>query len=198
MNSKSQHWLLLVTNLPGRNQTLRMRIWRALKAAGAGLLRDGVYVLPETPESRQMLEEHAREIRSVAGSAHILNFEADSAGQNNTLMALFDRTNAYRECIARLDAWQKKLPNLSELEARKILATIAREAAVALATDFFPGRSQEQMQSSLAQAEAAVNARFSPDEPRPAHRKIPRRHVKDFQGKTWATRVLRLADSSLH
>jgi hypothetical protein len=29
-------WLLLVTNLPGRKQALRMRVWRALKAAGAG------------------------------------------------------------------------------------------------------------------------------------------------------------------
>jgi DNA-binding transcriptional regulator PaaX len=41
-------WLLLVTNLPGQNKTLRMRIWRAIKAAGAGMLRDGVYVLPQS------------------------------------------------------------------------------------------------------------------------------------------------------
>jgi hypothetical protein len=188
MNSKSRPWLLLVTNLPGQNQTLRMRIWRALKAAGAGLLRDGVYVLPQTPEFRQMFDQQAREIRAVAGSVQILHFEADSAGQQDALISLFDRTADYQEFIARLEAWRKNLPKLSEFEARKILAAIAREAAVTGATDLFPGKPQEQMHSALAQAEAAVNARFSPDEPRAAHRKIPRCQLKDFQAKTWATR----------
>ena len=35
-------WRLPITNLSGPNATLRMRIWRALKAAGAGLLLAGV------------------------------------------------------------------------------------------------------------------------------------------------------------
>lgn len=188
MNSKGQRWLLLVTNLPGRNQTLRMRIWRALKAAGAGLLRDGVYVLPDTPDSQGVFEERAGEIRAVAGSVHILHFDANSAEQQKALIALFDRTAGYQELIARLEAWRKKLPKLSELEARKTLAMITREAAATAATDLFPGKPQEQMHGTLTEAEAALNARFSPDEPRPAHRKIPRRQLKDFQGKTWTTR----------
>jgi len=44
------------------------------------------------------------------------------------------------------------------------------------------------VQSALADTEAALNARFSPNEPRPAHRKIPRRDLKDYCGRTWATR----------
>jgi hypothetical protein len=188
MNSKGQRWLLLVTNLPGRNQTLRMRIWRALKTAGAGLLRDGVYVLPDTPDSQVVFEEQSREIRAVAGSVHILHFDANSAEQQKALIALFDRTAGYQELIARLEAWRNKILKLSELEARKTLAMITREAAATAATDLFPGRPQEHMHSALAEAETALNARFSPDEPRPAHRKILRRQRKDFQGKTWATR----------
>ncbi len=44
---------------------LRMRIWRALKAAGAGPLRDGAYLLPNRELSRQVLEElgEFRELR---------------------------------------------------------------------------------------------------------------------------------------
>jgi hypothetical protein len=34
MNDSRPAWLLLITNQPGQNQTLRMRVWRALKAAG--------------------------------------------------------------------------------------------------------------------------------------------------------------------
>ena len=36
----------LVLSLPTRNSTIRMRVWRALKETGCGVLRDGVYLLP--------------------------------------------------------------------------------------------------------------------------------------------------------
>jgi hypothetical protein len=188
MNDNTPAWFLLITNLPGPNQTLRMRIWRALKAAGAGLLRDGVYALPQTAASRKIFEEQAREIRAVAGSAHILTFDSDSTEQHHMLVELFSRTADYQELHTRLDACRKKLGRLTELDARRALAAIARDVAVTSATDFFPGKSQGQVQSALADAEAALNARFSPNEPRPAHRKIPRRDLKDYRGRTWATR----------
>ena len=57
MTSPATTWLLLVSNLPGHNPTLRMRTWRALKAAGAGLLRDGAYLLPDVGSARKVLEE---------------------------------------------------------------------------------------------------------------------------------------------
>jgi hypothetical protein len=188
MNVNPLPWLLLVTNLPGQNQTLRMRIWRALKAAGAGLLRDGVYVLPQTAASRKIFEDQAREIRAVAGSAHILTFESDSIEQKGALVKLFDRTADYQELNTRLDACKKSLTKLTELDARRALAAIARDVAATVATDFFPGNSQGQVQGALADAEAALNAHFSPNEPRPAHRKIPRREPKDYRGRAWATR----------
>src|SRR5438270_185457 len=40
----------LVLSLPTRNSTLRMRLWRALKETGCGILRDGVYALPHGAE----------------------------------------------------------------------------------------------------------------------------------------------------
>jgi hypothetical protein len=188
MNVSNHAWLLLITNLPGQNQTLRMRIWRALKAAGAGLLRDGVYVLPQTPASRKLFEEQAFEMRTVAGTAHILAFESDSTEQHNALIELFDRTADYQELNTRIHACKQSLEKITELDARRGLAAIARDVAAIAATDFFPGISQGQVQSALADTEAALNARFSPNEPRPAHRKIPRRHSKDYCGRAWATR----------
>jgi hypothetical protein len=186
MNVESSRWLLLVTNLPGQNQTLRMRIWRALKAAGAELLRDGVYVLPESANAARLFEEQAGEIRAVGGTVYILYFE--SAEKDNDLISLFDRTADYQEFMTRLENWRRMLPKFSEIEARKTLVAITREASATAATDLFPGKPQKQMQTALAEAEAAFNARFSTDEPQPAHRKIPRRQIRDFQGKTWATR----------
>ena len=188
MNDKNSAWLLLITNLPGQNQTLRMRVWRALKAAGAGLLRDGVYVLPQSSASQKTFEQQALEIRAGGGIVHILSFQSDTIDQQNALLALFDRTADYQELNARLDVCRKKMAKMTELEARRGLATIARDLAATMATDFFPGKPQSQVQSAIADTEAAVNARFSPNEPRAAHRKIPSLDPKKFQNQTWATR----------
>jgi hypothetical protein len=38
----NDQWLVLIASLPGPSGTLRMRVWRALKGGGAGILRDGV------------------------------------------------------------------------------------------------------------------------------------------------------------
>jgi len=181
-------WLLLVTNLPGRNPTLRMRIWRALKASGAGLLRDGAYLLPNGERSRQVLREQGAEIKAAGGLVQVLSFDAESPGQNAELVALFDRTEDYAEAIGRLDALKRELANFTDPEARQRLAGITREVAAIVARDFFPGEPRKQMEGALADAEAAVNARFAPDEPHAAHRKIQLRDRKDYRGRTWATR----------
>lgn len=181
-------WLLLITNLPGHNPTLRMRMWRALKAAGAGLLRDGAYLLPNGERAREVLEEQGAEIKAAGGLVQVLSFDAESAEQNAELVALFDRAGEYAEAIERLDALKGELAKLGEPEARQRLAAVTREVAVIAARDFFPGEPRKQMEGALAYAEAALNARFAPDEPHPAHRKIRPRDRKDYRGRTWATR----------
>src|SRR5215831_17560353 len=132
-------WLLLVTNLPGHNPTIRMRIWRALKAAGAGLLRDGAYLLPNGERSREVLEEQGAEIRAAGGLVQLLSFDAESPEQNAELVALFDRTEDYAEAIQRLEVLKRESAKLSEPEARQRLAAIGREAATITTRDFFPG-----------------------------------------------------------
>jgi hypothetical protein len=165
-----------------------MRIWRALKAAGAGLLRDGAYALPNGERSRQVLEEQGAEIKAAGGLVQVLSFDGESAEQNAELVALFDRTGEYAEAIQRLEALKGELAKLTDPEARQRLASIAREVAAITTRDFFPGEPLKQMEGALADAEAALNARFAPDEPHAAHRKIRPRDRRDYRGRTWATR----------
>jgi hypothetical protein len=181
-------WLLLVTNLPGRNPTVRMRIWRALKASGAGLLRDGAYLLPNGERSRQVLEEQGDEIKAAGGLVQVLAFDAESDKQNAEFKALFDRSAEYAESVARVDALKAELAKLSEPEARQRLAGITREVAAIANRDFFPGEPRKQMETALADAEGALNARFAPDEPHAARRNIRPRERKDYRGRIWATR----------
>ena len=188
MQTRTAAWLLLITNLPGRNPTLRMRIWRALKSAGTGLLRDGAYLLPNSEDSRQVLEEQGNEIKAAGGLVHVLSFDAASPEQNAALIALFDRTGEYAEAIQRLHVLKGELATLGEPEARQRLANVGREVTAIVARDFFPAEPRKQMEGALADAEAALNARFAPDEPRAARRKIRQRNRKEYRRRTWATR----------
>src|SRR5215831_3535191 len=153
-----------------------MRTWRALRGAGAGLLRDGAYLLPSSDLSRAILEEQATEIRAAGGLVHLLSFDADSPEQHRALVALFDRAAEYAEALGRLDKLNGGLARLDEPEARQRLAGIARTVATIVARDFFPAEPRRQMEGALADAEGAINARFAPDEPRAAHRRIRQRH----------------------
>lgn len=165
-----------------------MRVWRALKSSGAGLLRDGVYVRPYSDESRKIFDEQAIEIKDAGGLAHIVAFDADLPDSNAALVALFDRTSEYKEAIIRLSALKREFAKLLEVEARQRLATINRDVAAVLARDFFRTESYKQMESALGDAETAFNARFAPDEPHAGHQKIRVLDRKDYEGRTWATR----------
>lgn len=182
-------WLLFVANLPGRNQTLRMRVWRSLKASGAGSLRDGVYVLPASDVARGVFEKQSREIQEGGGTAYILELggEADSR-QGSALRALFDRTADYQAIAGEVHSLRRELGELEELEARRRLGALSRESATLAAVDFFPGESRAQLEGALADAESALTAQFSPEDPRPARRKVIRLDRKDYRGRTWATR----------
>jgi hypothetical protein len=186
---KPASWLLFVANLPGRNQTLRMRVWRSLKASGAGALRDGVYVLPLSDAARAVFEKQSCEIKEGAGTAYILELVGEAGSdQANALRALFDRTAEYQAIASRLQSLRRELAKLEELEARRRLSALNREAATLAAVDFFPSESRAQLEGALADAESALTAQFSPEEPHPARRKIVRLDRKDFRGRTWATR----------
>jgi hypothetical protein len=188
MTTRTAAWLLLITNLPGHNPTLRTRIWRTMKAAGAALLRDGAYLLPNAHRSREVLQEQAMEIRRGGGLAHLLSFDPESPEQTSEFRALFDRTAEYAEAVERLDTLKGQLARMGEPQARQQLAAIGREVATIVSRDFFDGESRKQIGSALADAEAALNAHFAPDEPRVAHRKLRQRDRKDYRGRTWATR----------
>jgi hypothetical protein len=181
-------WLLLITNLPGGNQTLRMRIWRALKAAGAASLRDGVYLLPKSDAAKRVFTEQTRELEAGAGSAHVVAFTSDSPAQQAALLALFDRTGDYREVLDHLSSLQRELPKIEEVEARRRLAALRREQSAVAAVDFFGGEARSQAETALTDLTMALDARYSPDEPRSTPRRISRLDPKDYRARTWATR----------
>ncbi len=181
-------WLLLISNLPGHNQTLRMRLWRGLKSTGAASLRDGVYLLPNITRARSEFAMRAAEIQAARGSAQVLTFDAESAAQQTLFRGLFDRSSGYGDFLGRLATFCRKLPKLSEVTAIHDLERLQREFALVSGGDFFPGAARQQAEGAIADAREAVAAQFSSGEPHAVRRKLLRRNRDDYRGRIWATR----------
>ena len=188
MRKNAAAWVLLVNSITGENKTARQRIWRALKASGAGTLRDGVYLLPDSKASRAVFQEQANEIIAMGGTAHQLTIDAENAQQEQEFKALFDRGAEYARLLREIGRTKATLRTLDEADARRDVANMRRDLAALVAVDFFPGAPRQQVEHALDELEAAFNKRFSPDEPHAAKGHVPRRERAQYKGKLWATR----------
>lgn len=184
----SKEWLMLVNSVSGENKTARMRIWRALKASGAAALRDGVYLLPKSDSARAVFAEQAEEVVGAGGAAHIVSLDATDDAQHREFVGLFDRSAEYSELFGKLDRFKAQMVKLDEVEARRQVTALRRDIAALGAIDFFTGASRRQVEGALADVEAALNTRFSPDEPHATKGRVPLREKARYRGRTWATR----------
>lgn len=183
-----QSWLLLILSLSGPQATSRMRIWRALKASGAAVLRDGVYLLPATPEHQHTFQTQADAVGDAGGNAYLIEFDG-SADDDDVFQALFDRADEYAALLAQVQAFVSAAGHADETAARRQLNQLQRQFQTVTAIDFFPGTSQARAAQALIDAEAAFNRHFSPDEPTAAPGRVERRNPAQYRGRQWATRA---------
>jgi hypothetical protein len=182
-------WHLLILSLPTENATARMRAWRALKACGAAVLRDGVYALPDRPAHANTLAVIAADVREHGGSARLLRAEAAPPNEED-FAPLFDRSDDFGALLAEIGALRAPR-SAAPLEPALRQARRWRKAFDQLvAIDFFAGEAQRQTGAALAALEAALAQAQSPAEPRAlAHDAVPRVDRSAYRGRVWATRA---------
>jgi hypothetical protein len=182
-------WRLLVTSLSGNHGALRLRFWRALKALGAGVLRDGVYIAPDIEVVSQIFAEQAAEIVASGGSAFVLTVSNLPHDVEASVTAMFDRSPQYHELGDSIATFLRELRSMTEGAARRTARQLTREFSLIEVTDFFPRDARDSAAGALREAENALTRTFSPDEPTAIHASVPPRNRAEFQGKTWATRA---------
>lgn len=182
-------WLIFIVTLPTQNSSGRMRVWRALKTLGCGVLRDGVYLLPYRPEFRQTLQLQAENVIAGGGSAHILVLDSANQDQQTVFENLFDRSSDYAklvESIRQTDYLNLQSEDLIKLQ--KQIHRLRKEFEAIALQDFFSSAAREQTTVALEDLEHAVNERISPAEPHAVQHRIKRLQYKDYHNKMWATR----------
>ena len=179
----------LVLSLPARNSTLRMRVWRALKEAGCGVLRDGLYVLPASGAGNGALERIESDIRASGGFAMRLELRPKTEVQLGELRGLFDRSAGYGALVQKIEAVKRSLEGLGPRKAQTAIRRVERALEKASSTDFFPGEAKAQAAAALAELTRRYREAYSGGEPRPSQRKLQPRNAGRYRGRVWTTRA---------
>src|SRR5688500_15390285 len=74
--SSARRWLVFVHQLPSSPSHIRVRTWRRLQQLGAVVVKQAVYVLPDSPGAREDFEWLKSEIETAGGQATV--FAADN------------------------------------------------------------------------------------------------------------------------
>src|SRR5712671_4599243 len=118
-------WLILIHQLPPRPSSLRVTIWRRLQRLGAVALRNAVYVLPNTAETREDFEWLRTEIAGLGGSATVMAADAVNPYSDEELQEQFRRqprheyTLLSRDIEKMLNRWRKAKRPAPHPAARK-------------------------------------------------------------------------------
>src|SRR5258706_3107954 len=185
----SNDWLLLVLTLPTDNATARMRFWRALKAKGCAVLRDGVYLLPATDTVEAELQELGASIGEAGGAAHLVRAPSRGADQEAEFRSLFDRADEYAAFIRTLADARKTPSDLSPAEITRLLKRAGKDFETISSIDFFRNEASTRAEAAWQDFVALANTVLSPGEPHQAEGAIRRLRREDYQGRPWATRA---------
>lgn len=180
-------WHLLIFTLPSTNAAVRMRVWRASKLAGVGVLRDGVYALPAHSASVALLGELATDIEAIGGTAYLGAISPDPALQGR-LRQLLDRSHDYAAFFEQLTAIKQTVDSVDVNALRRSLRQAKRTLDSITAIDYFPGPHAKQAHAAYHQLEQAAAEKTSPDEPHPSEGVIVHKSRKAYRRRDWATR----------
>jgi hypothetical protein len=178
----------LLTSLPTGNSTLRMRVWRALKNTGCGVLRDGVYLLPAEAPRAAALAEAESEVKAAGGFAMTVELNIKTAAQLEHVRKLFDRSKEYGALVARIRAAKAALQRLGMRKADTLVQRLSRAFEELGEIDFYPGQAHLQAKEAMSALEREAQKLISGDEPHSSKRKVRRLDPKKYSDRTWATR----------
>src|SRR5258707_8890751 len=109
---------LLIVSVPPNPSSLRVRVWRRLRALGAVAPKRTVYLLPDTPDNYEQFQWLGQEIQRERGETILLRVDQIENMSRADIIRLFQqaRDPEYRQLAARY---------------RKLMQTLERKSAAA-------------------------------------------------------------------
>lgn len=184
----SRRWLILVHLLPPTPSNLRVRTWRRLQELGAVAVKQSVYVLPDTAESREDFEWLKVEIEGAGGEAIVYSADHVDAAAEAAMLDQFRhvRQQAYTELAGELQRIQRAGASRQRPSGRRRdLARYRQRLAAIERVDFFGSAGRDRVVTLLAGLEAAAPSAAKGKAPPPAGGPAD---AGQYAGRLWVTR----------
>lgn len=159
-------WVLLVHRVPREPSSPRIAIWRRLRALGVGQLGDGVVALPSDARTREHLEWVADRVVDAGGTAVLLQAQALSRRDEETIARAMAQARAaeYDELRARAEvALADLVPSAADAEgpgsARsvQVLRKLRSDLRAITRRDYFPPPEREAARRAVEACAAAID-----------------------------------------
>ena len=191
-NSRREPWLLLIHQLPPTPPYFRVKIGRHLARIGAVAIKNSVYALPATTQTREDFAWVYREITGGGGEASVCEARLLEGLSDEQLEALFHtaRNADYEALTEELRAAQKAFPKRGALSAQRreeIEANVTRlkkRLDEIAAIDFFGATGRVTTDGLFRGLDARLHEAGGGAPGRPAGSM----RAEEVRGRTWVTR----------
>jgi hypothetical protein len=180
------NWLVYVAGLPTDDPAARMRVLRTLESLGCAVLREGAYLLPDNPTTRQALTRLSEYVGKLSGSSHVLSVTAVDQAQVIAFRGLFDRSAKYEELVKAVEGLRSGFGVSEPSAIARVLNKQRREFDAISTLDFFPSESQARAARALSETEEEVRKMMFPDAPKATDRVT--QSGRNYLKRHWATR----------
>ena len=188
----ARRWLLFVHHLPSKASNLRVRTWRRLQQLGAIPIKQAVYALPDTPNTREDFEWLKTEVKAAGGDARVFAADHIDTWSDDALIEEFRRAgqDAYaalgrdiEQVLKRVSAARR--PRGTRAPAIRRLLDVFRERVAAIeSVDFFGSAGRDRVTSLLKQLEAHTTDKRETSTVKSGTSTPP----DTYRGRLWVTR----------
>jgi hypothetical protein len=191
--TSGRRWLLFVHQLPSTPSYLRVRTWRRLQQIGAIPVKQAVYVLPDTPNSREDYEWLRTEIKAAKGDASVFAANTVDSWSDDALVEEFRRARqeAYTALAREIERVQRRRVATRRPRGRRApavgrLIDVFRERLNAIERiDFFGSAGRDRVRALLQQLDDTASDSRRPGERAPTAGSADAQH---YANRLWVTR----------
>lgn len=184
-------WLALIFQLSADDAATRMTALRMFETLGACVLREGVYMLPESDSHRASFERLAEYIRTAKGEAHLLALEPTDSTQEREFRRRVDRGDRYSELLKSIEGVRAGFGVSDPGALARIVQRQSEQFEAIAALDFFGSPLRDKVAAALAESSRAIHALMFPAGSANGGKVQSR---KAYFRKIWATRKPLVAD----
>ena len=111
-------WLIIIYRVPSTPSTSRVTIWKRVKELGAFLLQQSVYILPNTPATKEALNSLKEQIQHLGGECKVLEIASLGEEQEKEVITGFNsnREEEYTEVIKACKELSEEIDEESKTE----------------------------------------------------------------------------------